>query len=229
MEILMKNRKLQSQINEDALLREVVDEVKNEQLQQLWNKYGLFIIVGIALILTATISFESIKSWKDKKNQELSNAYSVAMSLQDQGRLDESLDVYTTLSQKASGVYQNLSRMQIANIKFTQDKKDEAFDILQNIVKDKNVIEQLRNVAALKLASYKLDANGSAEEIENLLMPLLEEEASSDIAREMLAMLYIREGNTEKAKSEYLKITMSENAPAGVKSRALDMINILKQ
>ena len=119
--------------------------------------------------------------------------------------------------------------MQIANIKFTQDKKDEAFDILQNIVKDKNVIEQLRNVAALKLASYKLDANGSAEEIENLLMPLLEEEASSDIAREMLAMLYIREGNTEKAKSEYLKITMSENAPAGVKSRALDMINILKQ
>ena len=225
----MKNRKLQSQINEDALLREVVDEVKNEQLQQLWNKYGLFIIVGIALILTATISFESIKSWKDKKNQELSNAYSVAMSLQDQGRLDESLDVYTTLSQKASGVYQNLSRMQIANIKFTQDKKDEAFDILQNIVKDKNVIEQLRNVAALKLASYKLDANGSAEEIENLLMPLLEEEASSDIAREMLAMLYIREGNTEKAKSEYLKITMSENAPAGVKSRALDMINILKQ
>lgn len=229
MEILMKNRKLQSQINEDALLREVVDEVKNEQLQQLWNKYGLFIIVGIALILTATISFESIKSWKDKKNQELSNAYSVAMSLQDQGRLDESLDVYTTLSQKASGVYQNLSRMQIANIKFTQDKKDEAFDILQNIVNDKNVIEQLRNVAALKLASYKLDANGSAEEIENLLMPLLEEEASSDIAREMLAMLYIREGNTEKAKSEYLKITMSENAPAGVKSRALDMINILKQ
>ena len=56
----MNKRKLQNQINEDALLREVVEDVKNEQLQQLWNKYGLYIIVGIALVLTIAISFEDI-------------------------------------------------------------------------------------------------------------------------------------------------------------------------
>ena len=225
----MKNKKLQTKINEDALLREVVDEVKNEQLQQIWNKYGLFIIVGIALILTATISFESIKTWRDKKNQELSNAYSVAMSLHDQGRLDESLDVYTSLSDKASGIYQDLSRLQMANIKIAQNKKDEAFDILQNLVDDKNALKQLRDVAAIKLASYKLDTTASAEEIEALLKPLADDEKTSNIATELLAMLYIREGDIEKAKNEYSKITVSENASANVKSRALDMLNIMKQ
>ena len=59
MENTMKN-KLQAQIEKDALLREVVEDVKNEQLQQIWNKYGLVIIVSIALILTTAISFESL-------------------------------------------------------------------------------------------------------------------------------------------------------------------------
>ena len=57
-------KKLQDQIVEDALLREVVEDVKNEQLQQLWNKYGLYIIIAVAFVLTATISFESIKTWR---------------------------------------------------------------------------------------------------------------------------------------------------------------------
>ena len=85
----MKN-KLSDKMNEDALLREVVDDVKNEQLQKIWNKYGLSIIIGVALILTAALSYESLKNWQEKNQQKLSNAYSVALSLQGQGRLDES-------------------------------------------------------------------------------------------------------------------------------------------
>ena len=83
MEKFMKN-KLDRQIEEDALLREVVDDVKNDQFRQMWDKYGLFIIIGVALVLTFTISFESIKNWQNKKYQEVSNAYSVALSLQNQ-------------------------------------------------------------------------------------------------------------------------------------------------
>ena len=55
-------KKLQDQIAEDALLREVIEDVKNEQFQQMWNKYGLYIIIAVAFVLTATISFESIKN-----------------------------------------------------------------------------------------------------------------------------------------------------------------------
>ena len=33
---------------EDALIREVTDDVKNDQLRQLWNQYGLFVIIFVA-------------------------------------------------------------------------------------------------------------------------------------------------------------------------------------
>ena len=197
----MKN-KLQDKINEDALLKEVVDDVKNEELQKIWNKYGLFIIIGIALILTITVSFESIKNWQQKKEQELSNAYSVALSLQTQGRFDESLGIYNSLADKASGVYADLAKLQIANIYLDQDRKDDAMAVLQALIDDTETSSQMRDIAAMKLASYKLDSNAPAAEIEPLLRPLADAEGGSDIARELLAMLYIRDNNIAQAKAE---------------------------
>lgn len=225
----MNKRKLQNQINEDALLREVVEDVKNEQLQQLWNKYGLYIIVGIALVLTIAISFEGIKSWRDKKHQELSNAYAVAMSLQSQGRLDESLDIYNTLSEKASGIYDDLAKMQIANIFLERGKKNEALDILENLIDNDNILPQMRNIAAMKLASYKMDMGVDADEITALLLPVIEDDSRSDIARELLAMLYIREKDVEKAEAEYKQIITSATASDAIKTRASDMLNLLNE
>ena len=225
----MKKKKLQDQINEDALLREVVEDVKNEQIRQLWDKYGLFIIIGVALVLTAAISFESIKSWRDRKNQELSNAYSVAMSLQTQGRLDESLDVYTTLVEKSDGIYQDLAKLQIANIKMQQNNHEEAFEILENIVTNKKVEHNLRNIAAIKLASYLLDNDGDAQKIEDLLLPIAENDTNFIAARELLAMLRIREKNISKAISEYEKIAALPDVAEDIRIRALDMLNVLSK
>jgi hypothetical protein len=222
-------KKLQDQIVEDALLREVVEDVKNEQLQQLWNKYGLYIIIGIALILTATISFESIKTWREKKNQELSNTYSIAMSLQNQGRLDESLDLYNSLAQKDVGIYDDLAKIQIANIFLEQGKKDDALAVLSTMIDSSSTAEQMKKIATLKLVSYKLDdRNVSAKEISSLLDKVSDGE-NSDIATELKAMLFIRENDLTKAIEEYQKIITSGSAPETLKSRALDMINLLSE
>lgn len=224
----MKN-KLQAQIEEDALLREVVEDVKNEQLQQIWNKYGLAIIVSVALILTAAISFESLKSWHTKKQQELSNTYSIALSLQNQGRLDESLEVYSVLTEKTSGIYSSLARIQVANIYLTQNKAEDAEKVLYAIVNDNSVLPQMRNIAAIKLASYKLDNNTPADEIKSLLTPIVENDENSNIAREMLAMLYIREKDISQAKNEYKKIADSSDVSDELRNRALDMLNLLAE
>lgn len=220
-------KKIEDKMNEDVLLREVIEEVKNEQLQQFWNKYGLYIIIGVAFILTATISFESLKNWQIKKQQELSNAYSVALSLQNQGRLDESLDIYTTLSDKAAGIYADIARLQIANIYMEQGKSENAFDVFQALIDNKKTIPQMKTIAILKLASYKLNNNAPAEEVTSLLEPVLSDTEGSEIARELSAMLFIREQDIIKAKAEYQKIINSDNASDALKSRATDMINLL--
>lgn len=220
-------KKLQDQIAEDALLREVVEDVKNEQFQQMWNKYGLYIIIAVAFILTATISFESIKNWKEKKNQELSDTYSIAMSLHNQGRLDESLELYNSLAAKNTGIYDDLAKIQIANIYLEQDKKNDALAVLETMAKSSKTIPQMKKLATLKLISYKLDNNSPANEINELLASISEED--SDMAKEFTAMLYLREKDIAKAKEEYQKIITSASASEDLKNRALDMINLLSE
>lgn len=223
----MKN-KLAQQIEQDALLREVVDDVKDEQFRKMWDKYGLFVIIAVALILTITISFESIKNWQMKKYQEVSDAYSVALSLQNQGRLDESLEVYAHLADKASGIYADLSRLQMAAIYNEQDKSADAQKVLELLSVNGN-LPQMRDIATLKLAADKLNSNAPAEEIEKILQPLSERAVSSAMAHELLAMLYVREHQINKALIEYETIRYSSTATEAMKSRALDMMNILEE
>jgi hypothetical protein len=222
-------KKIQEQINEDALLREVVEDVQNEHLRQIWDKYGLFIIIGIAAVLTVVISFESLKSWQTRKNQELSTAYSAALSLQAQGQLDNSLSIYQALAEKDKGIYGDLALLQIADIYFEQNKKDDAYGVLSTLSKNKHSVIQLRNVAAMKLASYQLDDNVPANEIKELLQPALEDESNMSAAHELLAMLYIREHQFPDAISEYEKVMTSAGASDAMKARAQDMINVLNE
>ena len=87
----------------------------------------------------------------------------------------------------------------------------------------------MKDIASIKLASYKGDANAPAEEIIALLEPALNDGDGSAVARELKAMLLFLEHNTDAARSEYEKIIASPNAPEALKNRAADMINLLNE
>ena len=222
-----KSKKTEDILVQDAVLKEISEDVKNDKIKDLWDRYGLFIIIFVALALTAAVSFESFRSWAKKRDQEISNAYAVAISLQNQGRLDESMKLLQNISER-SGLYADIAKLQIANIYFEQNKPQEAVNLLQQLVSKRSVSRQMKDIAALKLAAYKLDADAPAAEVEKLLSPLTEEgNGSYNVARELLAMLYIREGNLEKAKAEYEMIVASASSSDALKSRAQDMITII--
>lgn len=213
----------------DPLLQEIVDDVKNDELKSLWNKYGLFIVIAVAVVLTAAVSFETFKNWTSRRNQEISNAYAVAVSLQSQGRFEESLDILQNIVERTSGVYQDIAKLQIANIYFEQNKPQEAAALLKELSESAGS-EQMQEIAALKLAAYKMDTQAPAEEVSRLLTPLAEkEDGSYNVARELLAMLAIRDGNLEEAKAQYEKIVSSANISDNLKTRAQDMISLLNQ
>ncbi len=222
-------KKEKNPLAHDALLQEIADDVKNDELKSLWDKYGLFIVIFVALALTAAVSFETFKNWINRRNQETSNAYAVAISLQNQGRLDESLNILQNIIERTSGIYRDIAKLQIANIYFEQNKPEEAAAILAELNEDgKN--QQMKEIAALKLAAYKLDSKAPTDEIKALLTPLINsQDANYNVARELLAMLAIRDGNIDEAKQQYEKIVGSPNISDGLKARAQDMLSLLNE
>ncbi len=222
-----KSKKAEDILIQDALLKEVSEDIKNDKMKDLWEQYGLFIIIFIALALTAAVSFETFRNWSKKRDQEISNAYAVAISLQNQGRFDESMKILQNLAGR-SGLYADIAKLQIANVYFEQNKPQEGIKVLEQLVSERGVSRQMKDIAALKLAAYKLDNNAPAQEVESLLKPLTENNNGSyNVARELLAMLYIRDGNMDKAKAEYEMIIASATSSDALKSRAQDMVTII--
>ncbi len=225
---MKKAAKNEEDIKNDVFLKEIEADVKNDQIKSLWDKYGLVIILAVAVILTAAVSFETFKSWNAKRNQELSNAYAVAVSLQSQGRTAESLDILQNLAKSSHGVYGDVAKLQIANIYFEQGKNTEAADILEQMIHSRRANQQMKEIATIKLASYMLDSDTPSDEITALLQPLTAENGNwANIAHEMLAMLAIRDGDMDKAKKEYEAILNSDKVQDSLKSRAQDMVTII--
>ena len=52
---------------QEAFIKEVNEDLKNESMKKMWDKYGLYIIILVVAALTAAVSFEAIKAWYTKK------------------------------------------------------------------------------------------------------------------------------------------------------------------
>lgn len=226
----MKKKKLPEQHNdfEDAFIREIDEDLKNEKLKRIWDKYGLFIIIFVTVVIFAAVSFETIKAWQDKRNQEMSDTFAYALNLQNQGRNAEAFEVLTRLKNSDRGIYADIAQMQMADMLIEQNKLQDAINILQEICNNNDFNPQLHDVAVLKLASYKLN-DAPADEIKQLLAPLTEKQSLwNNAAKEILAMLALRDNNLTEAKKLYQEISLDPKASDSMKSRALNMINVLE-
>lgn len=214
---------------EDAFIREIDEELKNEQLKRLWDKYGLFVILFVVIAISAVVSFETFKAWKEKRNQEFSDTYAYALNLQNQGRYAEAMEVLDNLIKSNKSIYSEIAEIQKANVFLEQGKNQEALSILEKVVADEDFNPQMKDIATIKLASFKLDY-ASQDEIKAMLNPFIEQNSTwANIAKEMLAMLAIREKDYNTAIDLYQEISNAENISENMKARAQDMISVLEQ
>ena len=63
---------------QEAFIREVTEEVKNDNLKQMWEKYGIYIILLVVLAIVGAVSFEGFKSWRQAKSETWSERHRLA-------------------------------------------------------------------------------------------------------------------------------------------------------
>ena len=225
----MKKTKINIQNEEtqqDAFIREVDEDLKNESMKKLWDKYGLFITICVVVALSLAVSYESIKAWYIKRAENWSDTYAVALNLQNQGKYDESLAALNVSIDGKFGAFADLAKMQQVNVLSDQGKEEEAIIALGTIANDKDFNKQLRDLAIIKLASHKLDT-ATSEEIKNILEPIASDNAWYGTAQEMLAIVAVRDGNIEEAKNIYQSLLDNTSVSDELKNRVRDILSVL--
>ena len=217
-----------SQVNPeytDAFINEVNEDVKNDNFKVLWNRYGIFVILFVVLAVSATVSFERIKSWKVAQNQANTENYMVATQLRDNPT--QTLEALQKIAGDNQGIFSDFAKLQIANVLFSQDKTEEALATLQNLLDDNTVNNEVKHIALVKLATYRVDTMPRAE-FEAMLKPLITENTSwSPLAQDLLAMAAIRDGDVDTAQTIYENILKIKDLPENFRTKVQDMLNSL--
>ena len=209
----------------DAFINEVSEEVKNDNFKELWNRYGLLIIAIVAVAVCGAVSFERIKSWRLQHNQMTTETYMDAAHKQDNP--EAMIAALQKINQSDHGIYGDFARLQIANVLFEQQKDEEAMAMLEALTKDPQVNTEVRQIALVKYATYKVDVM-SKQELTDLLQPVLDANNSwTPLANDLLAMAAIREGDLQTAREIYTKLLTVKDLPDSFKSKIQEMMSSL--
>jgi len=220
-----------NEVNEeftDAFIKEVDEDVKNDNLKAFWNKYGLYVIVFVIGALTLAVSFESIKAWKVKRDEAMSNTYITTLDMQTRGKLDESLKLLQKISEDGNGIYRDIAKLQTVNILLEQGNFYKALTELEAIINNEKINHSLRDASRLKFVSLKFD-NMSRDEIASVLAPISNEAQWAPYAKEFSAMAAIRDNDLEEAKTLYGEIFAMPDLSDELRVRVQDILSVLNE
>lgn len=207
----------------DLLIKEVDEELRQEQLETLWKRYGNLIIGTAIALVVAVAGGQGWTTWQAKERQASSTRFAEASRLLEQGSRDQAMEMLGKLSVDGTEGYRILSEMKLGDLKQQAGDPVGAAAIYERVAASR-VDEVYRDLAVLKAAYLKLDT-GDAGQIDKMVEPLaVESSAWRHSAREVMALAALKRGDTAKAVELFRKVADDPAAPQGVRARAAEML-----
>ena len=213
---------------QDILLREIDEELKQENLQQIWNKYGTLIVGGAFLLIAGVAGFQGWKAHDLNTRIELSERFVAAQSLANAGKNVDATNAFNSIAQDSVTGYQMLARFQLASLATKQGNLGSAIGAYKSLADDDTIDPIYRDLALVLGALVELDAKSGGLG----LIDRASELASSHspwrfTAKEVVALSALKIGNIKTARSRYKELSMEAAAPQGLQTRAQNMLDML--
>lgn len=212
----------------DLLIREVDDDLRQENLEKAWKKYGGLFIGGAVAIVLAVAGAQAWQTWRHGQNLQASLRFTEASQMLDRGDKAKGAEALQALVASGPSGYKLLSELKLAQIKLADGDAAAAAALYDRIAADGGVDDVYRDMASLKSAYLKLET-GDIGSVEKSVAPLaVESGAWRHSAREILALLALKAGDNAKAMDLLRKVADDVAAPAGIRGRAAELLAALE-
>lgn len=213
--------------SDDSFIREVNEELRSEQIQNVWKRFRP-VIIGVAVLIVLGVAGASLwEWWKARESSASGDRFIAAVKSASDAKQDEAIKSLEALSKDGFGSYPVLARLRLATLKAEKGDAKGAIADFNAIGQDASVPKAVRNAAKLRAAWLMVD-NSSYEELASAVEELAAPSSPvRNSAREALGLSAYRAGNYVKAK-EWLQLVMDDNdAPAGAKTRARTVLALI--
>jgi hypothetical protein len=209
------------------IFREIDEELRRDNLQQLWKHYGNYVIGLAVVIVIATAAVVGWRAYQDKQRATQGGQYAAALDLAHQGKDADAAAAFAGLAEKADAGRAVLARLEEAASKINSGDIPGAIAVYDQVAADNSVDSAFRGAATLLSARYMLD-KGDPQTVIAKLQPLTAPtNAWHGLALELTALAELKAGDKAKAESDFETLGKDTTAPQGVRQRATAMAGTL--
>lgn len=212
----------------DLLIREVDEDLRQENMIRLWKKYGAVLVAGAVAIVLAVAGTEGWQAWQARQRQQASTRFDEAAAALKQGDKAKGQEILAQLAASGPDGYKVLALMKQGEQKAAAGDAAGAAALYDGVAAMAGVDEAYRHIAALKAAYLKVETADPAV-VEAVARPLAAETSPwRHSARELLALVALRRGDRAQALDQWRKLADDPSAPAGIRGRAAEMLAALE-
>ncbi|MGE0501624.1 MAG: tetratricopeptide repeat protein [Rhizobiaceae bacterium] len=215
-------------MSDDSFIREVNEELRQDQAKALWDRYGPYIIGLAVLIVLTTAGYVAWDYWTTSRANRSGDAFSEALELANGGKPDEALAALKALEEDGYGAYPLLARLRAATV--LADKGDLAGAVagFDAVAADTSIPGSIRDMARLR-AGYLLVDGGSYEDVATRVEVLTHESnALRHSALEALGLAAWKDRRAVDALGFFDRIAGDEQAARNTRERATMMGELIR-
>ena len=209
---------------------EIDEELRADRAKAMLQRYAGVIIAVALLVVAATAGWQAWRWWQAKQDLIAAQNFLAAMTIADNPGADaatrkQAITDFNAISASApADGYRTLARLRAAALAVQTGDMPGALALWNDIATDSSADPLLRDLATLLWTQHQIDSGDPS-----LLAARLKPLAAPDnpwrpLAEEQLALLDLRQGRTEAAKTALTRLAGDATAPAGVRGRAADLL-----
>ena len=202
---------------------EVSEELKQDQLKQIWNKYSKYIISVAFILFISVLGYFFYDKWRLEKIEVSSSQFFSGIEKLEKKEFLSSIEIFSKNVDQAHQGYKTLSLFGIAEANFKIGKVDEMILNYKSIYENQNIDVYYRDLA--RLLSVMKDNVSSFEIQKKILEPILNSPSKLQLlAAELEILLLIRFNKIDEAKLSISKLLKRTDITFEQKNR-LDLID----
>jgi len=208
------------------IFQEVEEDLKRERSEELWRKYGKYVIGTAAVIVLGVAGREGLKTYEHTTSIEngtrLANAVELAQAGED--KQDAALEALDAIIADGNAGFVAMGHFQKAAIYLRAGATPSAVSELEAVAGNADIDQVYRDLAVVQIAMNSANQSNAQEMIAKLAPIAVPENAWYYSAREMIALLHVASGDVEAAKPLLTEIADDTQAPSGMRARASEIL-----
>jgi hypothetical protein len=214
-------------VKSEEFIREVDEELRRDQFAKLWRQYGTLVVVFAVLVIAGTAGKVGWDHWRQSERAAEALRFAAADTTLAADRHAEAAAQFAALAGDGKTGFALLARLKEAQAKLALKDEAGAVAALDSVADAKPNDPLLRDLGVLLAAERQLDTADPAE-LTKVLEPLTTSEAPwRNPARELLALVAIRAGDLDKARTLMQALSVEVGVPQSQQRRAAELLQAI--